>query len=327
MGNSQSSPHPSIQSPYVNEFNKESVEKMLEGVQDDEMELDETPLTEASDEGISPEEECSIENRPGNIVPLPGIESVRGIGIYASCHGKIPNPSRFVKIPDELSFIKKNFSECGYAAYKFKRHPSMTISKIVRRLEESMDPAFQSEECAVYGFRCKKDAHGNVLNSKGNPIRLETLTCPEFNTHQTKSFLYKQYTGESDQKRVRGVFVSYGDVMVNLFTITMGELIDAFAIPQSTDHHPNLEQIQSILAQIQTCIENRDKHNFISTNFIIHISMLLHNVYTVSVVRFLDESCNVSRYYRPYFNPHGKMAFGGKSRRKKRKSRKSKKIF
>ena len=338
--------HPSI--PYVNEFDKETVEKLLEGVHDGDeaaqssKELDfpkglsfdelgsNKSLLKSSDSGISSQEE-SIEHRPENIVPLPAeIDGMKGIGIYASCHGKIPDPSKHLKIPDELLFIKKNVSECGHFSYKLKRHPTMTPAKIVRRLEESLDPAFNAEECASYGSWNKINAQGNPLSANGNPIRLKTLTCPEFNTttNQMKSFLYKQYYGESDLKRVRGVFVSYAGSMVNLFTVTMDELIDVFDIHHLTDLYPNPEKIHSILAEIQTYIDRRDTHKFISTDFIICVVMLLHNVYNVSVVRFLDESCNISRYFGPFYNPGGNTGFGGrKSHKRKQKSkRKSKKI-
>jgi hypothetical protein len=114
--------------------------------------------------------------------------------------------------------------------------------------------------------------------------------------------------------------------MVNLFTVTLDELIDIFDIPKPTDDHPRLKQIRSILSQIQSYIKLRDKHKFISTDFIIRIVMLLHHVYDVSVVRFLDESCNVSQHFGPFYKPGGNTGFGGKSRkRKKRKSRKLRK--
>ena len=326
-------------SPYVNEFDKESVEKLLEGVQDgDEYEAAQSskeldfPRGVSFDElcsGISSQEEESIEHRPENITPLPhGIEHMKGIGIYASCHGKIPDPSKHRTIPDKLIFIKKNVSECGHVSYKLKRHPTMTLDKIARRLEESLDPAFNTEECAAYGSWNKINTEGNPLSANGNPIRLKTLTCPEFNTtttNQVKSFLYKQYSGESDLKRVRGVFVSYAGSMVNLFTVTMDELIDVFAIHHLTDLHPNPEKIHSILAEIQTYIDRRDMHKFISTDFILRVVLLLHNVYNVTIVRFLDESCNISRHFAPFYKPDGDTGFGGKSRKQKNKKRKSKK--
>jgi len=325
---------------YINEFDKESVEKMMEGVQDEAEqptkelpfeELDETLLnrSEASASSISPEEEQIIENRPENVLPLSeGIDYGRGIGIYASCHGEIPDPSKHREIPDGLTFMKKNMSECGYASYKLKRQPTMQFDTIARRLEESFDPAFTAEECEVYGSWHNIDSDGKPLGANKKPIRVNTLTCPEFNTtpsNQMKSFLYKKYSGESTRWRVRGVFVSFGGKIVNLFTVTMDELIDVFAIPKPTDRHSRLEEINSILPKIEKYINQRGKRKYISTNFIIDIAILLHHVYDVSVVRFLDESCNGSRHFGPFLNPHGETGVGGRKSHK-RKRRKSKKL-
>jgi len=336
MDNSQSTKSLSPSTPYVNVFDEESVEKMMEGVQDEpskelpfeEMELHQADRS-ASLSGITSEEEQFIENRTENVVPLTeGTEFGRGIGIYASCHGEIPDPSKHREIPDGLTFMKKNMSECGFASYKLKRQPTMQFDTIARRLEESFDPAFTAEECEAYGSWHNKDSDGKPLGANKKPIRVNTLTCPEFNTtpsNQMKSFLYKKYSGESTSKRVRGVFVSFGGKMVNLFTVTMDELIDVFAIPKPTDRHSRLEEINSILTKIKKYIKHRDTRKYISTNFIIDIAILLDHVYDVSVVRFLDESCNGSRYFGPFLNPHAKTGVGGRKSHK-RKRRKSKKL-